>query len=105
MLNVDKSNFDEKVIQAEKVVMVDFYSPKCEPCKELMPSIVELAEKYTDQMDFYKLDISENRRLAIGQRVMGLPTMVFYRGGEKIATLTGDDLTAEMIEEEIQKYI
>lgn len=105
MLEVNKENFEQEVLQADGVVMVDFFSPKCEPCQELMPHVEELAEKYGNRMKFCKLDISKNRRLAIGQRVMGLPTMVFYKGGEKLATLTGDDLTAEEIEEEIKKHV
>lgn len=107
MLAVDKKNFDEEVLETSKnqPVMVDFFSPSCEPCKELMPEVEALAEKYGDDMKFCKLDITKARRLAIGQRVMGLPAMVFYKDGEKQDHLSGDDLTAEEIEEKIKEYV
>ncbi|ACB84067.1 thioredoxin TrxA [Natranaerobius thermophilus] len=105
MQEVDKNNFEEEVLQAEGVVMVDFFSPNCEPCNELKPEIEDMAEKYKDKMKFCALDISKNRRLAINQKVLNLPTIVFYKDGEKISTLTGEDLEAEEIEDEVKKHI
>lgn len=107
MLELNKDNFDAEVIEMSKTkpVMVDYYSPKCEPCQALMPEVHALADRYADKMHFGMLDITANRRLAIGQKVLGLPTMCFYKDGEKVAQLSGDDLTASEIEEEIKKYI
>lgn len=104
VIELDKQNFDEEVLQAEGVVMVDFYSPNCEPCSELKPDIEEIAEKYQGNIKFCALDISKNRRLAINQKVLNLPTIVFYQDGEKVSTLTGEDLEPEEIEEEVQKF-
>jgi thioredoxin 1 len=70
-----------------------------------MPEVHELAEKFAGNMHFGKLDITQSRRLAIGQKVMGLPAMCFYKDGEKVAHLAGAELTAGEIEEEIKKYI
>jgi len=105
MVEVDKKNFEEEVLQADGVVMVDFHSPNCEPCNELKPEIEELAEKYKEKIKFCALDISKNRRLAINQKVLNLPTIVFYQNGEKVSTLTGEELEADEIEEEIQKLV
>ena len=107
MIELNKDNFQAEVLEVSKSkpVMVDYYSPKCEPCQDLMPEVHNLAEKYGEQMHFGKLDITQSRRLAIGQKVLGLPTICFYRAGEKVAQLTGDDLTAAEIEEEIKKFI
>ncbi len=107
VLELNKENFDAEVLEISKSmpVMVDYYSPKCEPCQELMPEVHALAEKYDGKMKFGKLDITQNRRLAIGQKVLGLPTMCFYKDGEKVSQLSGDDLTAVEIEEEILKFV
>ncbi|MCK8827848.1 thioredoxin family protein [Natroniella acetigena] len=105
MLEVDKNSFEEEVLQAEKPVMVDFWGESCTVCLELMPGVEELAEKYSNEMKFCKLNIKGNRRLAMSQQVMGLPSMVFYVDGEKVEHLSGDDLTIEEIEEEIKKHI
>lgn len=107
MIELNKDNFDAEVLETSKSkpVMVDYYSPTCEPCQELMPEVHELAEKYGAQMHFAKLDITQNRRLAIGQKVLGLPAMCFYKDGEKVDHLSGGELTAQEIEEVIKKYI
>ena len=105
LTQVDKHNFEEEVLEADGLVLVDFYSPSCEPCQELKPEIEGMAEKYKDKIKFCVLDISKSRRLAIQQKVLNLPTVVIYQNGESIAKLTGDDLEAEDIEEEIQKHI
>ncbi|MEW6623825.1 MAG: thioredoxin family protein [Bacillota bacterium] len=90
MLVLDKDNFEAEVLSAKGSVVVDFWSPKCEPCMELMPEIVALSEKYGSQVKFGKVDVSQNRRLAISQKVLGLPTIVLYKDGEKVAELTKD---------------
>lgn len=102
MIIVDKENFEAEVLQAEGLVVVDFWSPKCEPCQALMPEMEKLAEKYGHQAKFCKLDTASNRRLAISQKVLGLPTIGFYRNGEKVAELakefTIDDVEAKLKE-------
>lgn len=105
MIEVNKKNYDEEVLNAEGVVMVDYWGEGCDRCKELMPGVEGLAEKYADDIKFAKLNIKGNRRLAMSQQVMGLPSMVFYLDGEKVEHLSGDDLTIEDIEEEIKKHI
>ncbi len=105
MLDVDKKNFDEEVLQAGGLVLVDFHSPNCDECQELKPEIEALEEKYKEQVKFCALDISKNRRLAINQKVLNLPTVALYKDGEKISTLTGEDLDGDEVEEELMQYL
>ena len=100
----DKDNFDAQVLNSSDLVLVDFWSPKCEPCQELLPEIEALAEKYGDKMKFGKVDVSQNRRLAIGQKVLGLPAVVFYKNGEKVAELL-KDVTIGDIEAQIDNLL
>ncbi|WP_055666878.1 thioredoxin family protein [Desnuesiella massiliensis] len=94
MLELDKDNFEAEVLQyTEKPVFVDFWGDKCEICKELMPGVHGLEEKYGDKIKFASLNISTARRLAIAQRVLGLPTMIIYKNGEKLATITPDKIS------------
>jgi thioredoxin 1 len=104
LLAVNKENFEQEVLQAEGPVLVDFWGPTCEPCKALMPKVEELEKKYGDKIKFCKLDTSGNRRLAISQKVIGLPTIVFYKNGEKVAQLT-QNITPEDIESKISELI
>jgi thioredoxin 1 len=105
MLELNKENFEEEVLNAEGLVLVDFWGDSCEPCKELMPDIEALSEKYGDKIKFSKLNTSKARRLAISQRVLGLPTIILYRNGEKIEEVNRDNANKEYIEEAIKKHI
>ena len=83
MIELTKENFEQEVTQAAGVVFVDFWSPKCEQCLELLPEIEAFAERNADKAKFCKLDAAGNRRLSIAQKVMGLPAFVFYLDGER----------------------
>ena len=98
MLELTKDTFEEEVLKAEGHILVDYWSDGCEPCKALMPSIVELSEKYEGKVKFCKLNTTKARRLAISQRVMGLPAIVLYKDGEKLGECTKEDATKKNIE-------
>jgi len=101
MIELDKETFEPEVINANETVFVDFYSDGCEPCKALMPVVEELSGKYGDKLKFVKLNTMKARRLAIAQKVLGLPVMAIYKNGEKTVELVKDDCTAENIEKMI----
>lgn len=103
MLELNKDNFEEEVLKADGTVLVDYWSPSCEPCKALMPHVHDLEEKY-ETIKFTSLDITKARRLAIGQKVLGLPVIAIYKDGEKVDSVVGDDATEETVEELIKKY-
>ncbi len=103
MLELTKDNFEDEVLQGDDLVVVDYWSDSCDRCLEIMPDVKELAEQYSDKAKFAKLNIKGNRRLAIGQKVLGLPSIVFYKDGEKLEHLSGEDLEVEDIEQTLQK--
>lgn len=105
MLAVDKDTFETEVLKAEGYVLVDFWSEGCEPCKALMPHVHALAEKYEGKMKFTSLDTGKARRLAISQKILGLPVIAIYKDGQKIDELVKDDATPANVEAMIQKYI
>ena len=105
MLVLDKNSFEEEVLNAEGYVLVDYFSDGCEPCKALMPDVEVLAEKYEGQVKFCKLNTTKARRLAISQRVMGLPAILLYKAGEKIDECTKDDATKENIQLMVEKVL
>lgn len=105
MLLLDKDTFEPEVLKAEGTIFVDYFSDGCEPCKALLPDVEAFSETYGDKIKFTKLNITSARRLAIGQKIMGVPVMAIYKGGEKVEELVKDDATPENIEAMIKKYI
>ena len=106
MLELTKDTFEAEVLKAEGKVLVDFYGDGCVPCAALMPHVHEFAEKYADSgIKFCALNTTKARRLAIAQKVMGLPVIAIYEGGAMIDSLVKDDATPENVEAMIKKYI
>ena len=105
MLAVDKDTFEAEVLQAEGYVLVDFWSDGCEPCKALMPDIEALEEQYGSKVKFVKLNTTQARRLAIKEKVLGLPTISMYKDGSKIEEATKEEANKGNIEAMIQKYL
>ncbi|MFD3155854.1 thioredoxin family protein [Haloimpatiens sp. FM7330] len=106
MVELDKKNFEAEVLKCtEKPVFVDFWGDKCEICKQLMPGVHGLEEKYSDKIKFSSLNISGARRVAIGQKVLGLPTMKIYKDGECVKTITPDKVSSlDDVENFIKEY-
>lgn len=105
MLELTKDTFEAEVLQASGKVFVDFYGDGCAPCEALMPFVHTCAEKYGNQLKFVALNTTKARRVAIGQKVLGLPVMAIYENGEKIEELIKDDATEKNIEEMIKRHI
>ncbi|MGF1702025.1 thioredoxin family protein [Photobacterium makurazakiensis] len=104
MIELTKENFDAEV-KVDGIVLVDFWSENCGRCIELMPEVMELAEKYGNEIKFCKLNIQGNRRLAMAQKVMGLPSFVFYKNGEKVEHLSGEELEMEDVASTVESFI
>ena len=105
MIELTKENFEEEVLKAEDTVLVDFFGDGCVPCQALMPHVHAMEDTYGKQIKFTSLNTTKARRLAIAQKVLGLPVMAIYKDGEKVEELVKDDCTAEAIEAMIKKYI
>jgi len=105
MLELNKENFEAEVLQAPGKILVDYFGDGCAPCEAIMPFVVSCAEKYGGQLKFTKLNTTKARRLAIGQRVLGLPAIVIYENGQKLEELVKDEVTEGNIEALIQRHI
>jgi thioredoxin 1 len=69
-----------------------------------MPQVEKLEDKYKDRIKFCKLDTSRNIRLAVSQKVLGLPTLAIYKNGEKVDEVTRE-VTIQMVEEMINRNL
>ncbi len=104
MFEVDKETFEAEVLKAEGKVVVDFYGDGCVPCAALAPHVHEFAEKYGATLKFCALNTTKARRLAIGQKVLGLPVIAIYENGEMIESCVKDDATPENVEAMIRRH-
>ena len=94
---LSKDNFREQVTEASGVVVVDFFSDSCIPCKRMSPVIAELEEEHGD-VKFAKLNINFDGEIAEKYGVTAVPTLIFFKNGEEKARLTGAQKKAAIAE-------
>lgn len=82
-------DFESKVLQSDKPVVVDFYAEWCGPCKMAAPIVDELADQFADKVVIGKLDVDENQQVASQFGVMSIPTMVVFKNGKEIDRKVG----------------
>lgn len=99
MIDLTKENFEEEVLKAQGYVLVDFYGDGCVPCAALMPHIHKFEEVYGTSIKFCSLNTTKARRLAIAQKVLGLPVIAIYKDGEMIDSRVKDDATPRLFSE------
>lgn len=105
MVELTKENFDVEVKESALPVLVDFWGPKCGPCMSLLPNVHTMADEYEGKVKFCSVDVSENRRVAITNKVMGLPTFLFWKNGTEVARISGGDVTLEKIKENVEALL
>lgn len=81
-LRISEADFDEKVLQAELPVLVDFYSDSCVACKKLAPVLGGLEDDYEGQILVYKVNTNFDQALAEKYEVSANPTLLLLVGGE-----------------------
>jgi len=88
-VTVDEASFDEQVLQSSKLVLVDFWATWCGPCRMVAPVLEEIAAEHTETLTVAKLDIDENPSLARDYRVLSVPTLILFKGGEPVKQIIG----------------
>jgi len=83
------SEFQKKVIDAGGVVLVDFFSHSCPPCKALGPVVSTLAQKYEGKAGIYKVDVEKNMELAQKWGIQKIPAVVILKDGKEVERKIG----------------
>ncbi|MCM1252420.1 MAG: thioredoxin [Clostridium sp.] len=98
------ANFEEEVLSSDIPVFVDFYADWCGPCKMMAPIVEKLAEKYDGKLKVGKCDTDKEGELAKRYRIMSIPTMMIFAGGEIKETMIGAQPQTEL-EKKIEQII
>ncbi len=89
VVEVGSDTFESEVLGTVKPVVVDVWAPWCGPCKMQAPIFAEAAQQFDGEALFVKLNADENQALVRKYKIMGIPTMLFFKHGRLIERKTG----------------
>jgi len=97
-------NFEESVIKAGQLVLVDFWAEWCGPCKRLAPALDALATDLAGKVTIGKLNVDENPNTTIKFSVRGIPALLLFKGGQVVESIVGL-VPKEDIRKAIDKHV
>ena len=83
------ANFKEKVLDSEKLTMIDFWAEWCGPCRAIGPVVEELSKEYDGSVNIGKVNVDQNPQLSIDYGITSIPAILFVKGGKVVDKLVG----------------
>lgn len=98
------SNFEDEVISSEEPVLVDFWAVWCGPCKMIAPELKKLSEEKSGELKIGRLNVDDNRDIAIKYGISSIPTLLLFKNGEVVKKLIGA-MSKDKILTEISQFL
>lgn len=89
LIEVNDDNFEVEVVNSDVPVLVDFWAPWCQPCKQLIPVMEQLAEYYQGKAKVVKINIDESQKVARRFGIRGIPNVFLFNNGESTLSFMG----------------
>src|SRR5512134_3852100 len=86
---VTSATWEQEVLKAPGLVLVDFWAVWCGPCRMVAPIVDEIAKEYDGKLKVLKLNTDENPDVAGKYRIMGIPTLMFFKDGKTVDQIVG----------------
>ena len=103
-VDITDKTFNSEVLSFPGPVLVDAWAPWCGPCRMVGPVLEQLAKEYAGRVKIAKLNVDENPQTASQYAISSIPTMMFFKNGQKVNTLVGA-LPREEIEQHLQSLL
>ncbi len=88
-VHITEQNFGAEVLNADLLVLADFWAAWCGPCRMIAPIVEDLAQEYAGRLKVAKIDVDENPGLAARYNIMSIPTLGIFKGGKLVSRIVG----------------
>ena len=97
VITITADNYKDEALSSDKPVLLDFWAAWCGPCRMLSPIVDEIAEE-RDDIKVGKVNVDEQRDLAMQFKVMSIPMLAVVKGGKVVSTSVGARPKAQVLE-------
>lgn len=97
-LHVSDNEFEQKVLKAQGLVLVDFWAEWCGPCRQVAPVLDEIAKEKAGALTVAKIDIDKNPGTPQKYGVRGIPTLILFKNGQAVSTKVGSLPKSKLVE-------
>jgi len=106
VLELTDQNWEQEVVKSDKPVLVDFWAPWCGPCRQLIPTMERLADRYAGKAKIGKVNIDDSPEVSVKYGISGIPIVLLFKDGaepkEKLPMIQREEVYAQALDRLLQ---
>jgi thioredoxin 1 len=89
VIPLNAKQWNEKVLNSDIPVLVDFWAEWCGPCRMVGPIVEQLAQSLQGKVNVSKLNVDQNQEIAMKYNIQSIPSLVLFKNGNEVARIVG----------------